>query len=548
MVEVKEFKKSEDNDYISLIIRKLSKEKEVPVTVHYQGTITKAILYFSDRKGNALFIKNDNENVLFSIHDAFEISLISKDDFFVFGTKILSNTEQENFYKIERPVVTYSSLRRLVTRCVISEHEEAYITFGEQKSVCRIIDISTKGLSFFSENSFCNGQIVRNILVQLPTGNVWVDGIIRVYRRPNQDQAYGMVFANSDWEFFLHVFSYIFKRKYPDLESIMNFSYDEIYTLFEDSGYLDLKPRTEMDSNFSKVFSNFSKLNNLPQITGGYVYCDEGKPLSTGSVLRIYNQTFLGHQLAASVSARHNLKSKSDIYQGITEFLLNNPYFNYYLTYFNANSLWHREMYKKICELVNNSEQMIMDTIEYFECIINEIANETNESSYGCFVLDDPAEFIAFAHENMKPLVCRCYAYSDKDEFLLTRIKSIYETLGLFLNRRLWRIEMNHKTIAYAVAEVYSDGLNLYNLLDMCRLYFVKTTFHLPSLLKVLLPHVAFYFHRHQKDKFNLLVNTDLFDIDASCLNIQGVCYSHLFGRVLSNREGGLEYIRLIKN
>jgi hypothetical protein len=255
--------------------------------------------------------------------------------------------------------------------------------------------------------------------------------------------------------------------------------------------------------------------------------------------LRIYNRTFLGHQLAAVPQAKTCFRSKIDVYLSILDYMLNSPYGDYYLAYFSSEEEWHHEMYKKMGNYINDETKVIMDYLYFYEQEVNPVRAMTATDSGNIAVLDDLQEFTAFCRQNLPDLEANTYAYNKRVS--LTEVKQLYELLGLFAARRIWRISDGQKT-AYAVAEVYSDGLNLFNLLDTCRVYFPQGQEFRPDFWEELLPQVALFYIGFQKTKFNLMFKGNV----GNQLALPGLRYLELLARVMANRTTAAEYKKFV--
>lgn len=423
--------------------------------------------------------------------------------------------------------------------------EEAYIQLAEKAQRYSLLDICTRELSFISEENFLEeGEAVNNITIYMPndleiTVHTCVKGC-RPYK--NGTFVYNLSLSDLQWPVYHKLFSYIFEKKYPALKPANHFSKGEIYNLFERSGYLDLKSRQEMDLNFKKMLSILDKIGEITHIIKNLVYYENEKPLTIGSVLRIYDRTFLGHHLASLPEAKLNLKSKTDVYLGMLDFMSNHPYFHYYLTYFDDHLSWHDKMYKDFYKNINDDNKLYYDSMHFFECKIGFAGGERPEG-YKCTAVERPEEFFAFCKESLPPIVIDCYHYN-REHFSLLEVKQLYEILDLLTARRLWRICSDDRVAAYAVAETYTDGLNLYNLLDMCRIYPTNENIDLNPVLQALLPDASMFFRNFGKDRFNVLFRAGAQPVGN--IKISGLHYHALAGRVIASREAAIEYRKLL--
>jgi hypothetical protein len=441
--------------------------------------------------------------------------------------------------------LTFNNRNDDLTTAPRQEYEEAYIHIPEKAQRYRLLEICTRELSFISGENFLEEDLaIRNITVIIPNGlEFTVDARFKGCR-PYTNGAYVCTLSLPDiqWPVYHGLFSYIFEKNYPALKPVNSFSKREIYNLFDKSGYLDLKSRQEMDSNFKKMLSILDRIGEKTHIIKNLVYYENEKALTIGSALRIYDRTFLGHHLASLPEAKLNLKSKTDVYLGLADFMSNHPYFQYYLTYFNDQLSWHNKMYKRFCRYINNENKFYHDSMHFFEYKIG-IRGEERPDGYQCAALDRPDEFITFCQHSLPPIVINCYNYNGEN-FNLMEVKQLYEVLDLFMARRLWRICRNGRVEAYAVAEAYTDGLNLYNLLDMCRIYPASGNTDLNPVLQAVLPDAGRFFRNFGKDRFNVLFRADA--QPCGSIEIPGMHYHALAGRVIVSQEAAVEYRKLL--
>lgn len=426
------------------------------------------------------------------------------------------------------------------------EYEEAFIQLPGDSQRQPILEICTSELSFY-----CTGDLpeegleVRSITVFLPNGLEFnADARVKEIRPSgNGHFVCRLALSEIQWPVYRKLFSYIFEKNYPALKPVNSFPESQIYDLFHKSGYLNLKSRQEMDSNFKKMLHVLDRIGGKMHITTNLVYHDNDRALTIGSALRIYDRTFLGHHLASLPEAKMNLKSKMDVYLGLVDFMSNHPYFQYYLAYFDDHLSWHDKMYKRFYKFINDENKFYYDSMHFFECRSGGLRGEGRSQGFKCTALDSPEEFLDFCQAFLPPILVNCYHYR-RDHFNLMEVRQLYEMLDLYTARRLWRISRDGRLEAYAVAETFTDGLNLYNLLDMCRVYPANESTDLNAVLRALLPGVAMFFRNFKKDRFNVFFGAN--GRAAEGINIPGLNYHALAGRVIVGREAAIEYRKLL--
>lgn len=534
-------KEIRDDKFIAGLFRKLARQREIfPASFHREGKRVRSYMYFGDLRGDEPKIVWLNGGRTYLAGEKARVAFFSRSTFFLFETNIKSS--EENIHELDKPITVYSAFRRIHPRHQMGDADSGHVTFRENSAKCPVLDISTQGLSFLSKSlSFQKEEVLRNIVVTLDgVPDIQVDAVV-TYRRSEKDGTviYGLRFLDIGWASRQQLLAYVLRKNFPRIRFLSEFSEAQIHEIYDRAGYLSLKSHHEMAENYEDMIATFRKIKEKGQIGTTLAYCAGTTILTVGSMLRIYDHTFLGHQLASLPEARLNLKSKTDVYAALADFLVDHQDFKHYVTYFDVHLPWHNEMYKKIGTYINDQNKFIMDSLEFFECTSKDFASGPTAKGYTVSAMENPEEFISFCTNTMKPLEQSCYAYGH-DDFSLPEIQKLYQTLGLFVARRLWSVSVDGRTLAFAVSEAYTKGLNLFNLLDMVRLYFPDPQVDLRSVLSALLPHVIEFFSRYDRDTFYAVMKIE--GESPSSLEMAGFAHRHSAGRVMASRQGVAEY------
>jgi hypothetical protein len=161
----------------------------------------------------------------------------------------------------------------------------------------------------------------------------------------------------------------------------------------------------------------------------------------------------VGHQPVMLPETYLNPKVNADIFIGLSEHLLNNTFFENFITYINSDFEWYIDVFKNISIIINDSEKVSFDNQLCYEYNLDYDIKE-NISEYKTEILDSPTEFIKYCGESLTSLERACFDYH-KDGYNLDEIKGSYHTIGYSVARRLLRTRKNNKTVAYAVAECF---------------------------------------------------------------------------------------------
>ncbi len=539
-----ELKRVEDMDYIFRLFRSIAKYKEIPVSTHYRNEQTFASMFFSSKKAGEPVLAFDNKRIMPKKGERLKISFFFKDVYFIFEAEV--DCLSEKTCRLGKPEVLSTSYKRVAHRYKFDMSEEAFLLFYGKKSRYRLVDISSDGLSFESEiRLFMEGQTVRNLTVYLPGGvKACIDAVVKYCRQDGSGKyILGVYFTSMEWMTRQVLFKYIFEKTYPYLKHLKEFSVEQLYKLYDEARYLSLKSGDENDTSFADMVKCLEGLKDKPVISSSLAYYKNGRLLTIGSAVRVYNRTFFGNRLVSVPGARLNLISKTDVYIGLVEFMLANPYFEYYFSYIVSDIPWHREMFKNAEKFIGDREKLLFDTLHFFECETEELKVRASSNGYRCEVLEEHGDFINYCNKNLDALESGCYGYS-YNSFGLSEIRELYDVLGYSVGRRLWAVYREGSVAAYIVAESYTEGLNLYNFNDGCRIYFTGEEIDANVVLDTAMPDVAMFFKKYGKSRFNIWFKS-AGSLEEN-IKIEGIKYVGEAVRVMMNRHGSAEYKKLM--
>lgn len=525
------------------ILRNISKTKELNATIVFSANdIYRGILYYY-RRDKQLFFKLAQMDDRFTEGMKIHVSFLLKETVFSFDSTILDIAE--NLLEVSRPIVFTSSFKRHISRYSPTDEESLLVKMPDG-SLHDVKDITTSGVAFYSEKlDYRIGDRIRNMQILLKDDSVCLDADVKyIIEADNGNFFYGTEFINNDWFSHYSLFHYIFENTYPDIHQIFEFPKEEIYLLYEKSGYFGLMEREEIDEAFNNMYRNLKIATDYPQVTTNPVFYHNKKMYLGASVIRVYNRTFLAQHLASLPESKLYPSSKHSIYLGISDYLICNPYYEYYLTYFMADNKWHSRMYGSIAGYINDDKKYLYDTIEFFITNYNE-HTPMKKTQYTVSTLNDYTEFVEYAKENIPHLIRSAYAYDEKD-IKLTEIKQVYELIGLYLARCIIKVENQGKPVAYAVCESYSPGLNMFNLLDSIKVHIVDNDADKNIILSHITSESMYFYDRYGKSKAYLYVELEEGGKDS--IFVSGLNYSTLLGRGIVDRSGVIEYKNLLLN
>lgn len=525
-------KKIMDQGFIVHLFRKLFKQKRIPVIANHLF----ADMLIMDRKGNQIVLDNF-ERIPISIDSALNIGFFYNETFYSFTS---TSTMKDSVYYLEKPPEIYATYKRELNRYEVKDIDDIHLKISGHDNIFKVKDISIKGLSFESNINLELGNMVTNIEVILENSErVFLDACVK--HRSNG--VYGLEYTDIDWFSTRTLFLYIFKNSYPNIKALADFDKESIRKLFD--AYLVKIPEIIGRKRFDDMILSLNQIKSNQEITANYVYVkDDNSLVSTASVLRIYNRTFLGHQLVAIPQSVTNIRSRADIYYSLADYALNNKYFEYYISYYVTLLSWHDLMFQSIENYISDKNKFLINKIQFYT--YNTGCNiEYNQKDYHIELVTDIKDFLKYCKKHLEPVEIQAYSY--ESDFFLEEIKQVYEALGLYISRKLWSIKHNNIVVAYIVGESSSNGLNLFNLMDMARFIFVDPDEkNKQKIIETSINQLCMYYQRYGKDTFNIVLNGQDNDTNNDII-MEGLHKNQSWARVIMNRQGAIEYKKLIK-
>lgn len=533
----------ENTLHVKDILRNISKTQALDASVVFSANeIYSGVLYYY-RQERQLFIKLKELDDNFFEGREIKVSFLLKETLFSFSSRIINITE--NVIELIPPSVFTSSFKRHYSRYIPSNDEKLTVKMPD-KSVHDVKDITINGLAFNSPKLEYNiGERIRNIEIPMESDLVKLDAVVKyIIETDDNSYFYGLEFTDNDWFSHYSLFQYIFSNTYPEIRQITDYTKEEIFLLYDNSNYFKLKPWDEIQEAFNKMVIILNQIKDYPQIISNPVFVHNNKMIMGASALRIYNRTFLAQHLAALPESRLYPSSKQSIYLGITDYLICNPYYDYYLTYYDAKNKWHNRMYGSIAGYINDDTKYLNDTVDYFELYKNEYIPIQN-NIYQASTMNDKSDFCEFAQNNLPVLIRKTYGY-DKENIDLNEIKQVYELIGIYAARSIIEVTLDGKVVAYAVCEAYTAGLNLYNVLDLIHIMIADKNEDINAVIDSIINEAMNFYNKYNKNKFNVFVQLDQGVKDS--VSIPGLRYDFLVGRCIVDRDGIVEYKNLILN
>jgi hypothetical protein len=290
---------------------------------------------------------------------------------------------------------------------------------------------------------------------------------------------------------------------------------DEVWALYQRCGYFELSGKhPEEFVRLKRAFASVSRqLDRAPHLGAqvSWPTRDRSSVVATASALKVYSGTWLGLQMAKDsgdspdgVSGRRILR---ELNNRIMEHWQLDPEFRWFCTYIQSKKVWTRFVFHDGMQRFKSGGEAAFVRFRALEMSVG-----ARFGGDDALVIDGPSDGEKDALSDYV-LLSRPRAYVEA--FDLTR-----ERLDLADNRRAWRgsrLERDRvilvarrrgRAVAAAVLELAADGLHLFGLLDLVRLYPLAPDG--ASAFDGLLDAAAAWFAARDKERFCVFVEDDV--------------------------------------
>jgi amino acid adenylation domain-containing protein len=539
---LKKYENLDDSISVQELFKNLERQGEITISIRIKGNQFPAMMVFNHKTEYEPLVKYSEGVILFEPSDNIEISFFYKNTFFVFEAQIVEVFEKS--FIIKKPEVIKASFARNSTRYKIKKNESAFLKFQQNAETFKIIEVSTNGLSFeIFSNTISEGDVLKNLLLNLNESlSFYFDAEVKYIKQSKNIFICGVSFAKIDRVSSQNLFHYIFQKYYPNLKSITDFSKDDMSVLYSKITNIGHRTSENENNELLNEIKNIEKVKDKPTISVNLVYEKNNIIMGANSALRIYNHTFFGHKPVMLPDTYLNPKVNADIFIGLSEHLLNNTFFENFITYINSDFEWYIDVFKNISLIINDSEKVSFDKQLCYEYKLDYDIKE-KISEYKTEILDNPTEFIKYCGESLSSLERDCFDYH-KDGYNLDEIKGIYHTIGYSVDRRLLRTSKNNKIVAYSVAECFTGEINSDNSMDNIKIYLLEDMQDLETILHSILTQIKMFFKIKNKNILRIYIQ--------SSSNLSGDNLNCEFGkklsinRIMMNRDGMVEIVRLL--
>jgi hypothetical protein len=518
---------------ISDLFKNLSKNEEIPISFHFRGEKMFAKLRFLDNEEQP-FIYSELKGSL-DIGEIVEITFFYKETFINFETEI-TNIKEERYY-IANPLSICTSFKRTKTRYKVQKEDNAFISVYGKVNKYPVMDISTGGLSFEADKElFDEGQSIHNIMLVMGNAQpLYIDAVVKyVISLGDGYFRFGLKFSSIEWVGYQRIFSFIFEKSYPDLDFMREFSAEDVASLYDKSRYIRLKNCGNGKNVMEKILK-LEKLKNKPMISINMVQQKEGDINAIASAVRIFNQSFYIQQLVSLPDDDIESIQQTDLYSGIVDGLLGHPYFETLIMYIKNDVEWFLEMMRIMQDIISDEDKVVFEPFEVYECRTDQ---EYTKSKFGVCISENIKDFLVYANENLKPLEIQNYCYKEEN-FFLNDLQDVFQSLGYSLSRKLFEIRNKDELVGYAVAEAFSEDVDIDGFMNNVRLYHINKEIEIVDYIEDILSEVSLFYEKFGIKKFFL--------ISKEQINSEKIEPKESAHRLIMNRDGAVEFLYFIK-
>lgn len=514
----------DNKDHIYRLFKSISDYNKIPCIAKSSNTYFGELLYIPE-SSKLTFLHHEINNFL---NNNLFFKFTFKDIIYHFNAKIIIYSEELAGYQINVPDKIFLSYRRILSRYDIKDNDNIVLHLPNLDSDYRIKNITTKGLAFINNKKLYNkwatiknAEIIINSKKRL-TVKLHVRYITKILKNEQILYLHGVEFNNLQWIQYYDLFNFIFSNEYPYIKHIFEIDNDETQLYIK--SFYD-------NENLRSSFENILRLSFFPQLSCSIAYYED-KIICLTTVARIYKNTFINLHFHID-SLQINSYPVSNLYHAINEFLINNPYYKYYLIYISKNTLWNNEVFVKACNyIINKNMFKYNDVIVYLYSINN--GTNTLPTPYEISKLDLLDEFIDYCNEYLSNLEIEAFSYNK--DFNLSELKETYTIMGLNILRSLYKIIYNNQIIAYCVIESYPI-FTYENTLDNCIIYVKSPDINFSNLMKSIINEATSIFQKAEKNKYNIILNyPENFNFNYN-LNIENLGEYKILKRILGEKK-----------
>ncbi len=345
----------------------------------------------------------------------------------------------------------------------------------------RVLDVSAFGVSFALENPSdilpVGTHLAHITICNLDNVSFTFNGIVKHIEDDILDGKNflrcGVSFEQFDESDRLQLIDHILKKRSPLIDPTSVLLFDELWSFFQDSGFLYPKKKETLAPVAKEIRHSVSTLLNSPNSLFKTLVVRKRDHIDAHlSLLRVYSSTWICQHMAAARSNKLSLFSARDVNLSGIDFL-NLVEVQWLKAYFRPSNSWADRVFGSFARIAGRSSLSSYRELEYLSCNLSAESKHTNHPNgitvRGFQSADQTLVESYFLHSGLTTEL-----YSDDlrdDKLRLDDLSAMYSQLGLTRRREILVVEQNGHPSGFALLEISSFGLNLSELTN-------QVTFH----------------------------------------------------------------------
>jgi hypothetical protein len=342
----------------------------------------------------------------------------------------------------------------------------------------RLVDVGARGLSFQSDSNrelLLPGTRIR-ANVALSDGEVDIDGIVRRVISSGSTSEYGLEvleFADQRSRRLWHEF--VIKEANPRLEFSNRRTAIKAWHILTASEYTKLWTNRRHRRHLAHAFSDAWLA--MPDRFGHVMVAnDDVRSVGTASANLLYPKTWMVHHLGVdrqerTMKQRHEFRTLTRQLYAAAMYLIRHVYeTKYFVLYVEENKIWNQRIYRGFIDQYSAQRDSLYDSLHVYR---GEPERMQEDGASFEIAEGDPTGIEALAshlQDNLRPLEVDAFAYQP-NAIGLTDFETACAAGGYERRRRFLFTKENGRPTAALIAELGSEGVNLFSLLNSCRFF-----------------------------------------------------------------------------
>ncbi|MBW1802051.1 MAG: hypothetical protein JRJ85_15130, partial [Deltaproteobacteria bacterium] len=323
------------------------------------------------------------------------------------------------------------------------------------------------------------GERLSNVSLHLPKRQVEVEGAICNNRKKGEGFQCGFEiqrFKNDSQEFRWK--KYVLESTYRRLRLAGSEDASTVWAVLESSKYTDLVAPDLRGRLKRHFFKTWKKHAENPRAFIAMNLFENDKPVGTCAANLVYPKTFLGHHLSIDRGIKKNVFDISrEICSGMSFVLHHMVFSDYFICYADAFKNLARTFYGQFVHTYPAHEDFIYDRHHVYkgrpDCQTGD--QPTRKGAIRVVpangvLLDQLADYFK---KNVSDLEIKAFSY-ERDNLTLECFSEACRECRYEMTREIFFAVENETPLAALVAETGDEAMNLFSLLNFCRIIFLR--------------------------------------------------------------------------